>query len=788
MSSTSEPAGVSGARAAWLLTSLRLKRLANQMSLVYNRPLGGRRGRPATAGKNRNRWVVSAIVALFMLFAYGNIARQSIVNLHRALDPGVRSRWAAPSGLLSEAMTRGLAMEWSLLFIVAIVGSLAARELSQPDWDLEWLATLPMRRPVLLWSRIMERAIANPFGLLTLGPAATLLAWMSGYRWTAVLVGALSIFPLLLLAALFRTLVDTGLRISLAPSQLRNLQAMLSVVSILLLYLVISLGLMSPLAFVLSWARDFPAWGSWLPPGLVVRLLNAPDLPSLLPAAGLLIGETAVMLWIGLTVLAHQLRSGVVAASSRETGRASARTRSHPAAPGAGVAPTAATPSAAARLLGAVQRRELRLLSRDRSFLVQTLVLPVVIVFSQVVFQGRLHGSSLIGMSNAAVASIAFGIAAYTLMMSAFQTLNSEGGALWLLFTIPRSIESILIEKARLWAALALFYPAAVFLMAIALKRHLDLELIGFASIVLFGVPIYAVIAVALGVFGCDPLAQEVRTKLRPTYVYLYMMLSGLYTYAIFASQWWQKAVVIVLSGLLSLALWQKARDELPYLLDPAASPPARVSTSDGVIAAMLFFVVQGIVLAIAMADTHTHRLTGGAIIIAYSIAGALTFALFRLLYWRSKALGVPRVFGAGIGRAVAWGVGAGLVAALGGVAYLGVLQRLDLLQEAVHESARGLESSVWIPVLAIVAAPVFEEFIFRGLIFGGLRRSLKVAPAIAASAAVFAIVHPPGSMIPVFVLGLCAALAFDRSKMLLAPMIAHGIYNAVVLAYQVRL
>jgi len=403
-----------------------------------------------------------------------------------------------------------------------------------------------------------------------------------------------------------------------------------------------------------------------------------------------------------------------------------------------------------------------------------------------VVFQGRLNGSSLVGMSNATVASIAFGIAAYTLMMSAFQTLNSEGGALWLLFTVPRSLESILGEKARLWAVLALFYPIAVFVIAIAVKMHVDFELVGFAAIVLLGVPIYAVIAVSLGVFGCDPLAQEVRTKLRPTYVYLYMTLAGLYTYAIFASEWWQKIVVIVLSGLLSLALWQKARDELPYLLDPAASPPARVSTSDGVIAAMLFFVVQGITLAIFMASTH--QLSGTAIVTAYTIAGAATFAVFRLVYWRSKTLGIPEIFGAGALEAVGWGIGAGLVAALGGMAYIYLLKRLDVLQDVMSESAKGLSANVWIPVLAVVAAPIFEEFIFRGLIFGGLRRSLRAMPAIAASAAVFAIVHPPASMIPVFGLGLCAAFAFDKSKLLLAPMIAHGIYNAAVLAYQVRM
>jgi ABC-2 type transport system permease protein len=769
--------GVSGTKAGWLLTSLRLKRLANQLTVVYNRPLGRAKGRPATAGKKRNRWVVSSIVAFFMLFAYGNIARQSIVNLHLALDPGGGSRFATPSGILSDALMRGLTMEWSLLFIAAVLGSLAGRELSQSDWDLEWLVTLPMRMPVLLWSRIMERAIANPFGLLTLWPAATLVAWISGYRWTAPLLGAFSIIPLLLLAALFRTLVDTGLRMSLAPSRLRNLQAVLSVVSILLLYLVISLGLTSPLAFVLDWARDFPAWGCWLPPGLVVRALNAPDLLSQAQWVLLLIGEVAIAMWIGLAVLTRQLRYGVVAASSRETGRAAA-------VPGSRIA----TPAAPASLLlgSVVQRRELRLLGRDRSFLVQTLVLPLVIVFSQVVFQGRLHGSSLAGMSNATVASIAFGIAAYTLMMSAFQTLNSEGGALWLLFTVPRSLESILGEKARLWAVLALIYPIAVFVIAIAVKMHVDFELVGFAAIVLLGVPIYAVIAVSLGVFGCDPLAQEVRTKLRPTYVYLYMTLAGLYTYAIFASEWWQKIVVIVLSGLLSLALWQKARDELPYLLDPAASPPARVSTSDGVIAAMLFFVVQGITLAIFMASTH--QLSGTAIVTAYTIAGATTFVVLRLVYWRSKTAGIPEVFGAGAGQAVGWGIGAGLIAALGGVAYIYLLKRLDLLQDVLSESAKGLSANVWIPVLAVVAAPIFEEFIFRGLIFGGLRRSLRTAPAIAASAAVFAIVHPPVSMIPVFGLGLCAAFAFDRSKLLLAPMIAHGIYNAVVLAYQARM
>jgi ABC-2 type transport system permease protein len=775
MMGTPAAGGVSAIRAVWLLTQLRLRRFANMLTVRYNRRLGGAKGRPATAGKKRNRWVVSGVVGVFMLFAYGNIARQSFINLHRQLDHVGRALGVMPAGVFSDALTRGLAMEFSLLLIVVILASLATRELSQPDWDLEWLVTLPLGRTQMLWSRVIERSIANPIGLLTLLPAGTILAWVSGYRWSAPLVGIAAAYPLLLLASIARTLVDTGLRMSLSASRLRNLQAVLSIVSVLLLYIAVSLGLQSsPLAFVLEWARQFPAWASWLPPGVVIRSVNAPDLPAQLQMAALLFVEVGIMSWAGLALLSYQLRNGVVASSSRETGRRAVRARE----------PAAATAVGTPLLLGTVvQRRELRLLSRDRSFLVQTLVLPLVIVFSQLIFQGRLYGASLSGLSSTTVAAIAFGIASYTLMMSAFQTLNSEGGSLWLLFTVPRSLESILAEKARLWAVLALAYPSAVFITAAAIKRQVDIELIGLGAVVLLGVPIYTVIAVSLGVFGCDPLAQEAGAKVRPTFVYLYMMLAGLYTYALFASQWWQRIVLIVLSSLLAAALWQKARDELPFLLDPAASPPARVSTSDGAIAAMIFFVVQGICGAIYMAATQ--HISGGALITCYSIGGAVTYGLFRLSFWRAKTQGVPAVFGAGVQKALGWGVAAGTIAAVGGVSYQYLLQRFDLLQDLAHDSANGIADRFWIPILAIVAAPIFEEFIFRGLIFGGLRRSWRVAPAVVASAAVFAIVHPPLSMIPVFCLGLCTAFAYERSKMLLAPMIAHAIYNAVVLAFQ---
>lgn len=795
-----------------LLVRLRLLRLLNQTSSIYSRRLGRGKSRAATPGKKRNRWLVTALVSFFMLFSFGNLMRQSIVNLHQALDVRTAARDTSPTapsaaaardnagatdpaerptrgqarrlryrglvpGTLSEPLVRGLAMELSLLCVVALLMSLGGREIANPDWDLEWLVTLPLGVRTLLWSRVLERTLANPIGLLTLLPAVTLIAWYAGLGWWSLPAGALAALPLLLVTALGRTLIDTGLRLTVAPGRLRNLQAAVSVLSIVLLYIAISIGTAAPPEFVLAWARGFPAGMQLLPPGLAIDALNAPDAVAALLSWLMLIGETALILVLGVGFLQWQLRNGVVAASSRDTARRPPLASALAAAP---------APAARGwfRLGTPLQRRELRLLGRDRNFLIQTLVLPVVIVGSQLLLNGGVGGHAFSGVSNTAIAAVAFGIAAYMLMLSAFQTLNSEGGALWMLFTVPRSLESILAEKARLWAAIALVYPLVVFAAGIAVTGRLDAQLVGLAGVVLLGVPIYTSIAVSLGVFGCDPLAQEVRSRVRPTYIYLYSLLSGLYTYAIFISDWSQKLVFILLSALLSMALWQKARDELPYLLDPAAAPPAAVSTADGLMAAMLFFVLQG-VAAVVLADAGSLG-DSGRLIICFTFAGALTYGLVRYAYWRSKTEGVPAVFGANWRVALATGAVAGALAAAGGIAYLSAMHADGFAQEQMAQSAAALSRSISLPVLAVVAAPLFEEFIFRGLIFGGLRRSWGALPAIGASAALFAVVHPPISMLPVFGLGLCAAWAYNRTRLLLAPMLAHAVYNAVVVAYQV--
>ena len=166
-----------------------------------------------------------------------------------------------------------------------------------------------------------------------------------------------------------------------------------------------------------------------------------------------------------------------------------------------------------------------------------------------------------------------------------------------------------------------------MFAVGAVMAPELDWKFLGAMLTAFLGIPIYAFIAVALGVFGSNPLEQHQHHKVKPAYVYLYMTLAGLYVYAIVTPHPAQRLIFMVLSLLLAFALWQKARDQLPYLLDPDASPPPRVSTSDGLIATMLFFVAQGIAAAVIIGR---GRVTGAALLIAFSIGGAITYALMR--------------------------------------------------------------------------------------------------------------------------------------------------------------
>ena len=131
--------------------------------------------------------------------------------------------------------------------------------------------------------------------------------------------------------------------------------------------------------------------------------------------------------------------------------------------------------------------------------------------------------------------------------------------------------------------------------------------------------------------------------------------------------------------------------------------------------------------------------------------------------------------------------VGLGAVVGGIGVGYIELAPHIPGMAELIEETpppTLGGYSSLWIAVLAVVFAPIFEEFIFRGLIFRSLERTMALRWAMLGSAAVFTIVHPPMSWVPVFGFGLTAAWLTARTGSITAATIAHGVYNAIVVSW----
>lgn len=101
-----------------------------------------------------------------------------------------------------------------------------------------------------------------------------------------------------------------------------------------------------------------------------------------------------------------------------------------------------------------------------------------------------------------------------------------------------------------------------------------------------------------------------------------------------------------------------------------------------------------------------------------------------------------------------------------------------------------GWAAAGFVLLLAVVVAPIVEEFLFRGLLYRHLReatRRWRVALSVLASAVIssliFAAMHPQGwlGIPPLMTLAVCFCLAREWRQSLLAPMTAHAVNNLVV-------
>jgi membrane protease YdiL (CAAX protease family) len=86
----------------------------------------------------------------------------------------------------------------------------------------------------------------------------------------------------------------------------------------------------------------------------------------------------------------------------------------------------------------------------------------------------------------------------------------------------------------------------------------------------------------------------------------------------------------------------------------------------------------------------------------------------------------------------------------------------------------------VYLGVFTIVLAPVAEEFIFRGVIFSGLKKLGWTKTAWVGTSLLFALIHLNAPIfLPLFAFALVLTWIYQKTEGLLAPILAHSLFNA---------
>jgi len=649
------------------------------------------------------------------------------------------------------------------LAFIAVIGAHIglSQNVARVESGILWLISQPVPARVLFAAKIVEYATLNLIFWLCALPFFTLCALAAGHGWASLLIALGACIPISIALAGIRLGIETACRLNLKPAWRKDIQIICTMISTFLMF-ALYMAMMSGMGAAL-WGHKLLPWAE-LPMAWPLRAVLTPGI-NVLPwmAANGILALAVAAAGIGYSV--RSVRGGFISDTDTLQGERQPRAiRSKSWLP--------------LTLVG----KDLRMLYRDRLFLFNVLGLPFFMIGMQFVLNPELIGAVAGNFRHAC--TLAYVLGGYLLIPSATTVLSAEGAALWLITSAPQPLLRLLQQKLLLWTGLAMAYTLIA--LAAALMFTPWPGSAGFADVimVLLGVPIFAVIAVGIGAAATDVLATDPKQRIDQGAMMALMLIVGMHGQAIYTAEGHGRLLWLMLSGVLAYAMWQRLEIRLAWLLDPTDRPARRIDLADGALAAMAFMFTQSLIgLMLSWFDVQPAL----TLLIAFTCAGIFSALGALYMFWRngladilqSTGLMPDKPWRLALRVNLVWGIAGGLLAGLIGAAYLHLLAQFPLLAGDAPAIA---PLPLWtIVAITVLAAPLAEEFIFRGLLFKGLCASLPVRWAVPASAAAFALIHPTMAVLPVFALGCIAAIAYRRTGWLLAPMLAHGIYNAVV-------
>ncbi len=195
--------------------------------------------------------------------------------------------------------------------------------------------------------------------------------------------------------------------------------------------------------------------------------------------------------------------------------------------------------------------------------------------------------------------------------------------------------------------------------------------------------------------------------------------------------------------------------------------------------------MLLGLLIDSGWVVANTTAIVVAALLQAAIMVGTMCVVIFGLRKAKLLHLGISRPFW----RHWPWG-------ALGGIAMvvLALIFALavtwfvnDLPEQALTGELvdiQGWPGFVAVVLAVAVVAPAAEEMVFRGFVYGGLRKKIGLWPSVLLTSICFAVVHLEFHWVhfsQILFFGVVLALLYERTQNLLVPIIAHSIYNLAI-------
>lgn len=90
--------------------------------------------------------------------------------------------------------------------------------------------------------------------------------------------------------------------------------------------------------------------------------------------------------------------------------------------------------------------------------------------------------------------------------------------------------------------------------------------------------------------------------------------------------------------------------------------------------------------------------------------------------------------------------------------------------------------SLTYLFIIAVIIAPIVEEFFFRGFVLNKWAEKYGSVKGVFWSSFLFMIVHIPSFFVPQLIVGLFCAIVYMKTKKLIYPILVHAFYNLLVI------